>query len=896
MDMEYKKLGTPQQVVANEIRHYNWQDEIWKKRNAKWLAACVSTAGGKSVVMKSIAIRRASQGQKVIVIAPSLMIVDDLSSDPKTLIKDRQGKSIGVWLPYMVLSDGNDQDTIGSNIEAIMAFLLDRNPSQDKRILVCCYASFVQAVEKVQSKFLKNTFICVDEAHHTRVNDVDDNGDNGLGKTLKRFMECDSNSVWFFTATPYRTDQSNIFSNKRKVEKFSLKLDDMMEDIEINQWLKHIRLDILVDESYTDAVKSTWVEGRHTAIWLSNGGADMVNTKQIEFASVISAIGKELTNKPQEVSDYEWEEANGLVRFIRTASGGLEKLLDLAIDDSQRDERKAYLHKWRADRSRITVVTALMMFTEGYNWKPLDTIYVFGQKPTQAFIQIMGRGLRPDPKKDTLYIHMVLQGVNWDDKNFDNLNKYVNAIWACSLLDDYFISLNKILAKAKQGKLLKRINRLNKEIPNLDRRIQVIGEIATQLSAFKSRFKEEHDLPASNSEQREFVREQLVRKGYKEILADAILLHLKVRAVRSITGNMYANDFVAIEKSDTFDVLEQFVSNICDKNTLVAYKEYLVGNRWTTDTIVTKFKQINGDKYDYSKTVYVGMFDNIIIICPKHGEFQQSPSNHLKPQGCPMCAGVTKKTTIQFIKEAKVIHGNKYDYSKTKYDGAHKKVTIICKEHGEFEQVPISHLKGMGCSSCAGRNRTTEEFIKEAKKVHGNKYDYSKTKYKGSHTKMTFICPIHGEFKQIRNDHLKGHGCPKCLGKNKTTEEFITQAKKIHGDKYDYSKVKYINSQKKVIIICLKHGEFKQAPNKHLQNRGCERCVRRVMNSTADFIKEAKKIHGNKYDYSKVMYVNSQTKITIICKEHGEFKQIANSHILGMGCRKCSSDARKSCK
>lgn len=118
-----------------------------------------------------------------------------------------------------------------------------------------------------------------------------------------------------------------------------------------------------------------------------------------------------------------------------------------------------------------------------------------------------------------------------------------------------------------------------------------------------------------------------------------------------------------------------------------------------------------------------------------------------------------------------------------------------------------------------------EEWIEKARKVHGDRYDYSKVEYVDAHTKVTITCPIHGDFIQTPNSHLNGGGCPKCGGSMKlTTQEFIARARKIHGDKYDYSKVDYINANTKVCIICPIHGEFWQTPSKHLNGRGCNEC------------------------------------------------------------------------
>lgn len=191
---------------------------------------------------------------------------------------------------------------------------------------------------------------------------------------------------------------------------------------------------------------------------------------------------------------------------------------------------------------------------------------------------------------------------------------------------------------------------------------------------------------------------------------------------------------------------------------------------------------------------------------------------------------------------------------------------------------------------------TTEEFIERAKKIHGDKYDYSKVKYVGSNTKVCIICPKHGEFWQLPSGHLSGSGCKQCVIDNITftTEKFIEKAKEIHGDIYDYSKVEYVNNHTKVCIICPKHGEFWQLPMVHLRpNKGkCLKCSYETRNAykklgKEKFIEKAKKIHGDKYDYSKVEYINAITEVCIICPKHGEFLQVPHYHLRGHGCRKC---------
>ena len=315
-----------------------------------------------------------------------------------------------------------------------------------------------------------------------------------------------------------------------------------------------------------------------------------------------------------------------------------------------------------------------------------------------------------------------------------------------------------------------------------------------------------------------------------------------------------------------------------------------------TEEFIKKAKKVHGDKYDYSKVNYIGSKIEVTIICPEHGEFKQRPNDHLNGIGCPKCSGHVKLTTEEFIKRAREIHGDKYDYSKVNYINNHTNVIIICPEHGEFKQTPKSHLNGQGCPKCnGGVLQTTEEFIKKAKEIHGDKYDYSKVNYINSYTEVTIICSEHGEFKQKPRAHLKGYGCPKCglearVNKSRlTTEGFIKRAREIHGDRYDYSKVNYINAFTKVIIICPEHGEFEQKSNDHLNGSGCPSCSKNLKLTTEEFIKRAREIHGDRYDYSKTNYVNMRTKVIIICPKHGEFEQTPHGHLNGDGCPKCCS-------
>jgi flavorubredoxin len=188
-----------------------------------------------------------------------------------------------------------------------------------------------------------------------------------------------------------------------------------------------------------------------------------------------------------------------------------------------------------------------------------------------------------------------------------------------------------------------------------------------------------------------------------------------------------------------------------------------------------------------------------------------------------------------------------------------------------------------------GKFMTQEEFIEKAKRIHGDRYDYSKTNYINTRTEVCIICSKHGEFWQKPVEHIsRKRGCPKCSGVCRSnTEEFVRKAKDVHGDKYSYSKVKYINAHTKVCIICPKHGAFWQEPNIHLRGFGCAKCGKCYRYNTEEWVNEMYKIYGEKHDYSKVRYVNAHTKVCIICPKHGEFWQTPVNYGNGVGCPVC---------
>jgi hypothetical protein len=270
----------------------------------------------------------------------------------------------------------------------------------------------------------------------------------------------------------------------------------------------------------------------------------------------------------------------------------------------------------------------------------------------------------------------------------------------------------------------------------------------------------------------------------------------------------------------------------------------------------------------------------------------------------------------KFIADAIAIHGDEYDYSSIVYVDMEYKIQLKCKnkDHKSFWMAPRNHLMGRKCRECAVEKvtKTTKQFIIEAKLVHGNKYDYSETEYLTVKDKVKIICltcPDRKVFWQRPDIHLNNHGCPTCGRKQSaitatsTTEEFIQKAIVVHGNKFIYDLVNYIDSDVPVKIICVarKH-TFDQRPASHLIGNGCWDCAietvaDKLRYSFEDYIEKCNIKYNFKYDYSKSEenYSGAHSKIVIVCPElgHGEFIKRANIHLFGEGCPICTDSKHK---
>lgn len=219
----------------------------------------------------------------------------------------------------------------------------------------------------------------------------------------------------------------------------------------------------------------------------------------------------------------------------------------------------------------------------------------------------------------------------------------------------------------------------------------------------------------------------------------------------------------------------------------------------STEKFVKKANIIHDYKYDYSLVEYSGVKNKVIIICPIHKNFMQTPTNHLSGFGCLQCGieNRAKKKVIDaknvFIEKANLIHNYKYDYFTAEYEYATEKIKIICRTHGVFEQTPNNHLNGKGCRSCVFDNLlilqplNENDVLERFKKIHHNKYDYSLVKYNGMDCKIQIICPKHGIFNQLPSNHISGKGCNKCGFNSSKPEQIWLDQMLIQKENRNYS-------------------------------------------------------------------------------------------------------------
>lgn len=324
--------------------------------------------------------------------------------------------------------------------------------------------------------------------------------------------------------------------------------------------------------------------------------------------------------------------------------------------------------------------------------------------------------------------------------------------------------------------------------------------------------------------------------------------------------------------------------------------------RSNTEEFIKKARVVHSDRFIYDKVDYITCSRLVTITCRLHGDFQQKPSEHLRSVGCNKCSNISKTSEDEFIKLSVEVHGMTYDYSKINYTGVNNKIEIVCSKHGSFWQIPKSHIKGYGCKFCGyearsitikkGKTAIFDKFILDAKILHDDKYDYSKVIFEGLNKDVELICKEHGSFFIRPSNHLNKQGCRECSGvKTWTTESFINAAIEKHGNLYDYSKVNLKNANQKVEIICKEHGVFNMKPLKHLYRRDkCPKCSKNFKMTRDDVLERFKRAHGNTYEYSLGDFTNTNDYTDIVCRKHGVFNQSIINHMQGRGCRDCGYD------
>jgi hypothetical protein len=245
------------------------------------------------------------------------------------------------------------------------------------------------------------------------------------------------------------------------------------------------------------------------------------------------------------------------------------------------------------------------------------------------------------------------------------------------------------------------------------------------------------------------------------------------------------------------------------------------------------------------------------------------------------------KTTLKFIEESELIYGvGVFDYSKTVYINSITKLIVTCPIHGDLLRNPTKHLRNMKCPYCSGSKINKTVFLERMELKNKDKYDYSLVNFKITTDKIKIICLKHGIFEQRCDSHMQGQECPKCVHENMTKKTFFEEANKKHNNIYNYSKTNYITRRKHICIICPEHGEFWQTPANHLRGNKCPQCVT-TKPTTEEFIKKANEVHNFKYNYSITEYIGCRKKIKFICNKHGIFEQTPESHLKGNTCPKC---------
>lgn len=320
-----------------------------------------------------------------------------------------------------------------------------------------------------------------------------------------------------------------------------------------------------------------------------------------------------------------------------------------------------------------------------------------------------------------------------------------------------------------------------------------------------------------------------------------------------------------------------------------------------TRDLISNLKNIHKSQLTYDKTEYNrNRSSQITVTCRKHGDFKNTTSRLIAGEGCPHCEAekTYNKEFAQFLGSMISIFGEKYEFHDVEYVDVFTPVSVNCPIHGIFKRHVYDLKRGIGCPDCEGlpkRIVPTTEVVRERLRIaYDDKYDSTEVEYVDAISKLKLTCPTHGTFYKSSRDLMLGKACPKCRSTKpkfmvKSTEEFITALKRIHGEFYNTSKVVYKRSDQNIILECPLHGEFSIRPAMILNGGKCPQCYKDSKKVTPEeFIFRIQEHTNLKHlDFSKTKYLNSKTPVTVTCPVHGDFKKNPDSLYLGRGCPDC---------
>jgi len=342
--------------------------------------------------------------------------------------------------------------------------------------------------------------------------------------------------------------------------------------------------------------------------------------------------------------------------------------------------------------------------------------------------------------------------------------------------------------------------------------------------------------------------------------------------------------------------------------------------RYTEQEWVELARAEHAGRYLYQDCGYAGMVAKVRIRCPDHGLFTQRAADHIRGSGCPDCAAAARQSgisrsraksrisTTELVARFRSVHGNTCDYTQVEAIGTKKAVTIVCRQHGAFQQLPTNHLKGSGCPDCgtiraAGKHKLNQaEFEKRVRATHGERYGLNQAVYLTQYDKVVVECVEHGEFPILPFNLWQGGGCPTCARRDNglkhriTQQEYLRRAVDVHGTKYDNSLIMFERMHDEIVVVCRDHGKFSPTATNYLAGTGCPVCgtVRAAASRTPklvlqndDVLARFREIHGERYDYTQVVYEHSNRHVTIVCRQHGAFSQTPSGHWAGDGCPEC---------